>query len=669
MTESITVQARRAGRWAQAIVGLIALVGLAAVMAGLGSLSTLHDSLDRFQRRSHPLALKVREMQFDVVQVQQFLSDVSATRGQNKLDTGFQRAADHAGHFAAVWPEARTLAEGFGDPAMLAAFDEVKPAFDRYYTLGRRMADAYVAEGPPAGNALMPQFDQDAEILTQHLDRVVEITNAIINAEAEAARATYVQERVKVMATGIALLVFTGLAMVLARSGARRIRAAAELLCRANAMVAEAARGNLGARITRIGRGDELSVLLNSVNRVLDLSEVFAKETGAVMRHLARKEYFRTIPEGGMRGEFLKNTRMVNRMVAEMDGHAKEAAIVNEVSEIVGHAARGALDRRIDLSGKDGFMLSLCRSLNDLTGMTELAMKDVAQAMAAVAHGNLRHRITADYQGVFGQIKDDVNATAVRLAEMVREISEGAAQIGGAAAEVATGSADLSERSEQQAASLVETVASMEELAAAVRSNADNARQASHLATDAWQVAVDGGRVVAGAIAAMGGIQASSQKINDIVGMIDEIAFQTNLLALNAAVEAARAGEAGKGFAVVAQEVRNLAQRSAQASREIKGLIHASSTEVQSGAELVGSTGGALEKIVASVRRVTDIIGEIAASSGQQAAGIDQINIAVNHMDEMTQQNAALVQESAAAAATMEDRSQQLAEMMNRFVL
>jgi len=354
---------------------------------------------------------------------------------------------------------------------------------------------------------------------------------------------------------------------------------------------------------------------------------------------------------------------------AEEEQRAREAAIVAEVAEVAKAASGGDLDRRIELAGKTGFLLNLCEGVNSLIHLTGVALKDVAGVLGALAQGDLTKRITGDYAGVFGQLKSDVNQTATKLFEVVRNINGASAQISGSAAEVAAGSQDLSERSEQQASALEETAASMEELASTVRQNSTNAQQASQLAAGARDVAAGGGQVVGDAIAAMGRIEASSQKIGDIVGMIDEIAFQTNLLALNAAVEAARAGDAGKGFAVVAQEVRNLAQRSAQASKEIKTLIGESSTQVRSGAELVKGAGKTLEDILSSVKRVADIVAEIAAASAEQASGIDQVNEAVAQMDEMTQQNAALVEESAAAAQSLEQASGGLAQQMAFFLL
>ena len=345
----------------------------------------------------------------------------------------------------------------------------------------------------------------------------------------------------------------------------------------------------------------------------------------------------------------------------------REAAIVAEVAEVAKAASTGDLDRRIDLDGKTGFLLNLCEGVNNLVHLTSIALKDVAGVLGAVAQGDLTRRITGDYAGVFGQLKGDVNLTADKLFEVVTNINDATSQITSASSEVAAGSQDLSERSEQQASALEETAASMEELAATVRQNSANAQQANQLAAGAREVAASGGQVVADAVDAMGRIEGSSQKIGDIVGMIDEIAFQTNLLALNAAVEAARAGDAGKGFAVVAQEVRNLAQRSAQASKEIKTLIAQSTGEVKSGADLVKGAGKTLEEILSSVKRVADIVAEIAAASAEQASGIDQVNQAITQMDEMTQQNAALVEESTAAAHSLEDQARHLGEVMAFF--
>jgi len=255
------------------------------------------------------------------------------------------------------------------------------------------------------------------------------------------------------------------------------------------------------------------------------------------------------------------------------------------------------------------------------------------------------------------------------LADIVGQVRSGTDTIASASSQIASGNLDLSSRTEEQASSLEETASSMEELTSTVKQNADNARQANQLASSASEVAERGGAVVSQVVDTMASINESSKKIVDIIGVIDSIAFQTNILALNAAVEAARAGEQGRGFAVVASEVRTLAQRSAAAAKEIKGLIGDSVSKVDAGAKLVDHAGATMEEIVASVRNVTDIMGEITSASQEQTAGIEQINVAISQMDQVTQQNASLVEEAAAAAESMQEQAAKLARVVAVFRL
>jgi methyl-accepting chemotaxis protein len=286
-----------------------------------------------------------------------------------------------------------------------------------------------------------------------------------------------------------------------------------------------------------------------------------------------------------------------------------------------------------------------------------------------VASGDLTSEIEVDSTDELGQLLQALRAMNFSLQQTIGTVRSSSETIATAAAEVAAGSQDLSSRTEQQASSLEETASSMEELTSTVKQNSDNARQANRLAEEASQVAMKGGDVIAEVVTTMDQINASSGKIGDIIGVIDGIAFQTNILALNAAVEAARAGEQGRGFAVVATEVRTLAQRSAAAAKEIKGLIDESTAKVGMGSRLVGDAGATMHEIMESIRRVTDIMGEISSSSQEQTSGIEQINQAVTQMDDVTQQNAALVEQAAAAAESMRDETGRLANAVSIFRL
>jgi methyl-accepting chemotaxis protein len=333
-------------------------------------------------------------------------------------------------------------------------------------------------------------------------------------------------------------------------------------------------------------------------------------------------------------------------------------------------AAYGSASLRIimtPVTGGDGKRVGAVVQWVDRT--QEVATEREVQAVVAKAlEGDLMARIRVEGKdGFFKSLAEGMNQIVDNFADLVRTVSRAAGEVRVGSEEISHGNTHLSQRTEEQAASLEETASSMEEMTATVKSNADNAAQANQLAMAARVQAEKGGAVVSAAVTAMSEINSSSKKIADIIGVIDEIAFQTNLLALNAAVEAARAGDQGRGFAVVASEVRNLASRSAEAAKEIKGLIQDSVGKVSEGTKLVDESGNALRDIVLGVKKVTDVMTEIAASSQQQAAGVDQVNKAVMSMDEVTQQNAALVEEAAAATQALSEQAVQLSQMLARY--
>jgi methyl-accepting chemotaxis protein len=344
-----------------------------------------------------------------------------------------------------------------------------------------------------------------------------------------------------------------------------------------------------------------------------------------------------------------------------------ELQVQAEIASVVRGASQGDFSMRVPVEGKAGFMRDMAEGLNQLSDTVQDALSDMVSAMESLAHGDLTGGIAKEYQGQFRELKNALNETIARLSETVATIKTTAQEVTSAAREINSGATDLSQRTEQQASALEETAATTEQLAASVKASAQASRQAVELSEQAMGVASEGGTIVRDAVEAMARIEQASQKISDIISVIDEIAFQTNLLALNAAVEAARAGEAGKGFAVVASEVRTLAQRSSDAAKDITGLIGASGAEVAQGVKLVRAAGAALEKIVEASQKVSATVSDISAASGEQANGIDEMSQAVAHMDEMTQQNAALAEESAASATALSDQIERLNELVAAF--
>ena len=425
-------------------------------------------------------------------------------------------------------------------------------------------------------------------------------------------------------------------------------------------IVQNAVQGDFSKKMEMSGKAGYTATLSELLNQLSNVTEDGLKDISRVAQALANGDLTQKIDKD-YPGLFGQTSQGVNLTVTALN------EIVADIQFIALSAGQGDFSSKLDLSDKVGYNRTLCELMNQLADVTENGLMDIIRVAKALADGDLTQTIYKDYPGLFDMTKQGINTTVENLKRLVTEIKTAVDAINTASKEIAAGNADLSQRTEMQASSLEETASSMEELTSTVKQNAENARQANQLAIGASDIAGKGGAVVGQVVTTMESINVSSHKIVDIISVIDGIAFQTNILALNAAVEAARAGEQGRGFAVVAGEVRNLAQRSAAAAKEIKALIGDSVEKVGGGSRLVAQAGNTMEEIVSSIRRVTDIMSEITAASSEQSQGIEQVNTAITQMDEVTQQNAALVEEAAAAAEALEEQAQNLATAVSVF--
>ncbi len=397
---------------------------------------------------------------------------------------------------------------------------------------------------------------------------------------------------------------------------------------------------------------------LNSVTKTLSIT------TEAIA------ELMRAIVEGDFNKKVNVDVKGEYKLAVEHAMQSMQAmqTMLGDVSKVMDGVAQGDISRRVQAEGR-GDLAKLKNNIN--LSLDELggSLNDIARIAGALSKGDLTQTIGKDYPGTFGEVIASMNGTVENLKDLIGGIKDTTDTIGAAAKEIAAGNNDLSYRTEEQAASLEQTAASMEELTSTVQHNSENAKHANRLTIGAMDIAGKGASVVEQVVATMENINEASRKIVDIIAVIDSIAFQTNILALNAAVEAARAGEQGRGFAVVAVEVRNLAQRAAVASGEIKSLIGDSVEKVEDGSKLVAQAGLTMKEIVDSIRTVSVLMTEISAASNEQTSGIEQVGQAIGQMDDVTQQNAALVEQAAAAAESLEEQTQQLSATVANFKL
>lgn len=428
--------------------------------------------------------------------------------------------------------------------------------------------------------------------------------------------------------------------------------------------IVEAARqGDLSKRIEMGDKSGFYRTLAEGINDLVESNEAIVDDTVRIFSSLAKGDLNQTITHN-YQGAFDRLKTDANATIAKL-----KQVIEGDIQAMTKATLEGDLSKRIDLSDKEGFFYDMSSGINQLVISVNDIFDDVSTTMNKMSQGDLTHSIEKSYLGQFDELKGSINKTISHLDKVVISLNESSDIVSSTSKEISDGNNSLSERTESQASALQQTAASMEQLTSTVQNNAANTTRANQLANSAKNTAVSGGEVMREASEAMEAINQSSQKIAEIISVIDEIAFQTNLLALNASVEAARAGEQGRGFAVVATEVRNLAGRSATAAKEIKDLIVDSVSKVEVGVNLVQQSSDTQAEIVDGITRVEDIMAEISTASDEQSQGIDQVNSAVTSMDTVTQQNAALAEETSAAAISLTERAGEMSKMMEFFTV
>jgi len=592
-------------------------------------------------QHARDLTQLVGDIKFDVVQVQQWLTDISATRGLDGLNDGFDMAAEFANKLPVDLKAADELATAIGRDDLRAALAEVDAAFPAYYAAGQEMAKRYVAEGPAGGNALMTNFDAQAERISGALDQIQLASDdfaAAIATETEAHRAELVSQQntrtvVQIVTYAIlvgAIALMTGF---VAGYALRRIRA-------------------MASRMSVIANGDYSQGVYGS-SLWQELKDIAAAAD--------------TFRDNGLRLEALSADEAAQAEARR----AERARMMNELQSafgsVVDASIAGDFTQRVPTSFADPQLNQLAASVNNLVATVDTGLTETGRVLAGLAKCDLTQRVGGNMSGAFARLRDDTNAVAGTLTDVIGKLREASGALRTATGEILAGANDLSDRTAKQSTAVVQTTSAMEQLSKTIAENAQVAATAGSQAKSVSVLAADSETVMVRANAAMDEIAASSSRIQNFIGVIDDIAFQTNLLALNASVEAARAGEAGKGFAVVAVEVRRLAQSAAEASREAKALVETSAVQVRDGTALVQDAAGKIAIVATSVGKTAEQMEVIARTSQQQSAAVQEVTTAVRRMDEMTQQNAALVEETNAAIEQTENQAQTLDGLINVF--
>ncbi|WDZ80195.1 methyl-accepting chemotaxis protein (plasmid) [Ensifer adhaerens] len=610
-------------------VGLVVVVmGISSILialAGARGLSSLGATIIDVGAREEA-AREAMDLRVDIIAISRMTYQLAAAPGK-AADFGAEtekRAGEMLGRLTKI--------EAVADDAEDKLLNDIRITLNSYFDEIRAMVAVAADKGATDAGAVKAALDKALEAQKTVTATVKTYStysgDALAAARTEALNSSSVAMTILAAAAAACVLFGVGVSLVVARRGI--VVPVREL----TSTMSELADGKLDGDSTDVSRKDEIGEMARAV-------EVFRKN-GLAMRAMKAQE-------------------------AAL--HARSSDLQSNISVVVASAVAGDFTGRITKDYENDDLNRFASSVNELVSSVDQTVNEVRRVIAALADADLTQAMRGEFHGAFAELQKNVNQTMVTLRSTMQNVRTAASTINDNSAELSSAANDLSKRTEQQAAALEETAAALDEITSTVRTASERANEAHEMVRATKESAGRSGAIVRSAVDAMGRIEGSSNRINQIISVIDEIAFQTNLLALNAGVEAARAGEAGRGFAVVAQEVRELAQRSANAAKEIKTLIHSSASEVENGVALVRSTGEALLEIETLVNNVSGHVNTIATAAREQATALQEINTSVNHMDQMTQQNAAMVEETTAASGTLAEESRQLRTMLAKFKL
>ncbi|MBU1304210.1 MAG: hypothetical protein KKF33_01650 [Alphaproteobacteria bacterium] len=622
--------------------GIATYTALTSMATDAANEALFEQTIDSLTASRH-LTEAVGNVKLDVVQVQQWLTDISATRGLDGLNDGFDAAQGFADRFPSDVAEARAIALEIGDQSIAAALDQTEAAFPAYYAAGKAMAQSYIADGPAGGNTMMASFDAAAAEMAVGVDQMIASTDSF--AQSLADRVAGQQAQLREGQSHLLMLQIAGFAILILAIAIMTGFVAGYVLRRLRAM---------SARMTSIAAKDYTvgvygSSLWDELRDMAAAADIF-RSNGLALEALALSE-----------AEQAEARRAERRaMMAELQ---------DAFGSVVEACVSGDFNRRVPTSFPDPELNALAVSFNGLVASIGQGLGDTADVLSAFAQCDFSVHMADEQIGAFTRLRDDTNAVARTLTEVIAKLRQTAGSLHTATTEILEGANDLADRTTRQAATIEQTSASMEALAETIRQNAEGAAAAGAQSKSVSDMALASEQTMVKATAAMNNISESTSRLQSFIGVIDDIAFQTNLLALNASVEAARAGEAGKGFAVVAVEVRRLAQSAAVASRDAQGLVDLSVAGVRDGSTILNDVAGSLTQVTRSIGETATTMEQLASVCHDQSRAVAEVTMAVRQMDEMTQHNAALVEETNAAIEQTEAQAQTLDGLIRVFTI